>query len=106
MTLDQDLRRELSEAKGQAKERFEAQPAQLIGNGIAGGNALGASIDFFEFGEDVTDAYKAVFLQRGKDFTQGYLEGRKGLVRNLFSKEYKAAKRAFEEMQEPNYSKA
>ena len=98
MTLDQKFRNELSKAKEQAKERFEAQTRQPVGNGIVGGNALGASMDFFEFYEGVTEAYKGVFIQRGKIFTQGYLEGRKGRISNIFSREYHAAQRAFKDL--------
>lgn len=104
LVIEGGLSKDLAEARGKAKERFEAQTAEPSGNGIVGARAMGAIMDALEWGKIVAEAYKDVFLERGREFTQGYLEGRKGRIGNLFNKEYRAAQRAMDEMQKPNYS--
>ena len=95
MTIDNTLGQDLSEAKRQARERFETQTVQPMGNGLVGVNAVGAFVDYVELSQDVSDAYKSVFLRRGEKATRNYLESR----RVPFGRAYRAARLALEEMQ-------
>lgn len=97
------LEQELLIARKKAKKVFTSMPQIISSQGLAGESAVGVFFDMCEFKERVIESYKDVFLERGLDFTQGYLEGRKGQLGNIFSKKYKAAKRAFSEMEEARY---
>ncbi|MDP2628332.1 MAG: hypothetical protein Q8P15_00345 [Nanoarchaeota archaeon] len=92
------LNQKLSEAEKKAKEIFESTTIRPIGNGFIGGYAIGAGMNFLELREETIDAYKQIFLEEGKDFTQGYVEGRKWRIGNILNKKYKAAQKALAEM--------
>ena len=54
--------------------------------------------------ERETEESRERFIQEGEDYTRGYLEGRKGrVIANLFSTEYKGARRAIDEMADGSY---
>ena len=42
--------------------------------------------------------YKSLFLSKGREFTEGYLEGRSGRLSNYFSDIYHGAKKAIKIM--------
>jgi len=98
-SLDKDLKEEFKEAKALAKKEFESEDADPTRNlnvsGAPGGSP--AIFNNLELGEKVVEKYKFVFLEKGRGFTQGYVEGRKGRMGNLFDRKYKAAKRALSE---------
>ena len=91
--------KELLQAKVLAKKNFESEPADPIRDlNISG--APGGSHGIFNYMElqtRIVENYKSVFLQKGKQFTQSYIAS-SDKIRNIFSKKYKAAKKALKEM--------
>ncbi|MBI2044170.1 hypothetical protein HYT24_02290 [Candidatus Pacearchaeota archaeon] len=51
--------------------------------------------------EDI--AYQ-IFLQKGVEYTEGFLNGRKGRLSNFFNSEYKAARKAIDKLTNGSYS--
>lgn len=102
-SLEETLSNELRTANKDSLRRFRSKQLSIPnGGGLVGSQAGFVIAEEWERG---VGAYKDVFIRRGEEFTQGYVEGRKGRVRNLFSRRYWAARQALEEMQGPNYEK-
>jgi len=97
MTLDQDLNEELRLAERESAKNFRSRQAQIPNAGGMAGSK--AAFMMAEESARVIEAYQSVFEEKGIEFTQGYLAGREMRLSNAFSKPYKAAKRALEEME-------
>lgn len=96
-----DLRTGLRAAREVARKKFESSTRQPSLSVLPGGGRIDGIVDAIEFGAMVMEAYTEVFRQQDPAFVRGYVQGRRGNPLNLFSRQYRAARRALAELEQP-----